>query len=623
MESRAGKGSSFSARSGERLQVEELYSEEWSLRMPEEGLLITLPAPVGAVTVGFVDHGSAELVGFDAEGVEIANETSPGDSFEATVRAPGIAAVLVVAEGGAFLGRVCMPDPIGAGSELLGWEPERREADPPEVVGLHVDGGEERWEPSERGGRECRQVRYEAPSAGPWAGVRVAAAPGRHVTVVSSCGVRWQEAWERHRAERHRIDLLAALTAHASGVVGSGRGVVKGHGPLPLTLLGPPPRPLLAPGKAYRVAVSWEWQAWEAGKGSPGPGPPDPNGWVAGGTDVFGFATAPAAPSTPVDLIGEETFDPRGAARYVTGARPTGPLPHLLDDPIRVTFSVDYLPALLRAYGYEARVEVRPTDVAPGSQYAETHPPNAVDAVELVSWIDDGVLRPVETHVVGEIAASPCVPNTSLGGLAAEVRAGLKPNTAYDLMLVAHPSGGGADRVVSRFHFRTSRYRDVDQLLAELGLGAGTPAGEPPDLLLDGWPGLTERRYEDAGFDAALEALGLDPWPLAAAPRTTTLWVPPDPGRADWGLAGVLLEAPEPIARRDRIAVAGGVGGVPLAHLRSTASGTRVLLAPAAPFAPAAGDALEVRLVDDLRGRTAVGAAQLPGGPGTIRREVG
>jgi hypothetical protein len=163
-------------------------------------------------------------------------------------------------------------------------------------------------------------------------------------------------------------------------------------------------------------------------------------------------------------------------------------------------------------------------------------------------------------------------------------------------------------------------------VLRVLGLTPGAPSAIAPDdvLLEPQSPGIPAAPHDDAALDAALDALGLDPWPLSASPRTTTLWVPPDPasGRTEWALAGVLLEAPEPIARAGRVSVTGSVGGTALTHVRSTASGTRVLLAPSAVVVPSPTDALSVQLVDSLRGRTATGAAQLLGGPRTIRRET-
>lgn len=612
------EGLRLAARSGERLEVVEVEKGIWALLVPENGLAISPSGQVTSVAVRFAERAKAKLVALSVDGEEIGAEGSGGE--EVTLQADGIATALVFAAG-ALVSRICTADPIGASSELLSWDPRKSDPTLPEVVGVHADGTEERWEPSTRGERGCLQVRYEAPASGSWAGVRIGPARGFEVTVISACGIRWQQAFAHAYANRHRAEAIEAIGSHASGPAGTVRSVVEGFASISAGLSGPPPRPLLAADKAYRVSVSWEWQSWTRDGGAAEPGPPDAAAWRPGGTDVFRFATAAAAPSTPVDLIGERSFDPRSTARYVTGAQPSGELPHFLDDPIRVTFSIDYLPALLKAYGYEAFIEVRPTDVAPGSQQATPHPPNVVKNVVLLTWVE-GVLRPVEERVVEAVDSSPCITATGLGGLAAVVRAGLAPETAYDLLFLARPSSGG-DRVISRSHFRTSRYGDVDELLRAMGLADGVPSAiAPADVLLESWPSLPPAIHDDAAFDAALAALGLDPWPLATEPRTTTLWVPPDAARPAWGLAGVLLEAPEPIARRDRVTVSGAVGPTPLAHLRSRANGTQVLLAPAAPVAPAPIDALSVNLSDALRGRVAQGGALLLGGPRTIRREV-
>ena len=392
---------------------------------------------------------------------------------------------------------------------------------------------------------------------------------------------------------------------------------------------GPPPRTLLAPNTEYRLTVDWEWQRWER-SGTSTPGTPDPGAWQPGTPSVYRFRTAalslPAAPPAPVELIAENVFDPRSLARYVTGAHPSSPLPHLLDDPVRVTFSIDYLATMLERYGYDARVEVRATDVDPGAVPPGSHPPDLVSAITLIAWQGDGVLLPVEKRVSLVSVTSPCVPDTSLGGTAAEVAVDLDPLRAYDLILVAHPkSGGGKDVVIRRWHFRTSRYRDVREILTELGLTAGNaqPRGAG-DLLLDRqWPTIVAASHDDREFDNTLAALGIDPWPMAAAPRTTTVWVPPSGTRTEWALAGVLLEGPEPIAREGRITVSATVGATPLGVVASTENGTRLLLAPTAgPVVPGADDALVVTLADALTSTTTQAGAQLLGGPRTIRREA-
>lgn len=613
----------------------------WALLLSGSTLQFSLPSAVSEVTVRVVSTVDWEAVAFDGDGNQIDRVGAPEDAA-LTLRGGGICRIDVYARDDAGVAELCLPstDPAGASGSVFDWQPGREETLlPPDVLGVLADGTEKPWEAEVKPGRHCLAVFYRAPGPGPWTGFKIAPAPGRRVTVVATCGIRWYQHLEARQAEEHRVGVLDALNAHASGspgtvlstIAGSGGGAGGGVGVLPVVLTSAPPtRPLLAPNTEYLVSVTWEWQRWERSGSAPQPGQPTPNGWQAGGTDVYRFRTAaltaPSSPAPPVQLVDEASFEPRRVARYVAGAQPSGPLPHLLDDPIRVTFSVDYLPKLLDSYGFEARVEVRPTDVNPGTVPPGSHPPDLVLSATIKSWRDDRVLLPVENLIVDAVMASPCASNTSLGGLAVEVLAALKPDKAYDLLLVAHPkSGGGADVVIGRWHFRTSRWHDVDEILRMLDLPAGTPnAVAPEDVLLQReWPaGLTARTHDDAAFDSALTLLGLDPRPLSPSPRCTTLWVPPVPGRTAWAFAGMLLEAPEPIVRPGRITVDGAVGGARLTHLRSTANGTGVLLAPASVVVPAAGDAVSVTLHDSLRGRTAAGAALLLGGPRTIRRET-
>ncbi|MBW3547637.1 MAG: hypothetical protein KY452_05830 [Actinobacteria bacterium] len=612
----------------------------WALLLVSTGLRIELSAPASEVSVRVVSGQAWTAIAFDADGRDVDGADAPHGTT-LTLRGEDIVAVEVYGEGEGGLAEVCEPsaDPAGTSGEVLRWAPHPQERLlPPNVVGILPGGAEEQWEPAVKAGRTCATVVYRAPAAGPWVGFRIAPAPGRRVTVVGSCGVRWHQELEVRQAEEHRSQILSGFTAHATGVAGTvlatatpSGGSTTGAVVLPTVLVvGPPLRTLLRPATEYRLSVSWEWQRWERSGSASEPGAPDPGAWQSGDTDVYRFRTAALAPSvTPppaVDLVGETSFDPRSTARFVTGAQPSGALPHLLDDPIRVTFSVDYVAKLLDGYGFDTRVEVRPTDVEPGTVPPGSHPPDLVTKATIKAWQADRVLLPVESRVVETATAAPCVPPTSLGGTAVDVEAALQPDQAYDLLLVADPRAAGTDVVVARWHFRTSRWHDVDEVLGVLGLPAGTPnAVAPDDVLLQAQrPAISALPHDDAAFDTALSALGLDPWPLSPTPRTTTLWVPPDPpsGRSAWAFAGVLLEAPEPIARRGRVSAAGAVGAVPLGHVRSTASGTRVLLAPASVVEPTAGDTVSVRLVDSLRGRSVSGAAQLLGGPRTIRREV-
>lgn len=623
--------------SGNPLQTISIQQQR-GLLLTGAGLRIELEQPVDEVTLRIGYPQSWHAVAYDLNGDQVADETDR-DGRPLRLRGTGIAVIEVECEGETALVAVCPEgrDPVGDAADLLTWVPGRDARTAPEVVGVRPDGSEVPWEPKQvGGGRHCRTVVYGSPGDHEYVGFRIASAPGRRVTVVGSCGILWHEQLEVVQADQHRTEIKNAMSLHATGLAGTIRATAEaptglfGGVALPVVMVaGPPPRTLLAPSTAYRLTVDWEWQRWER-SGNSTPGTPDPGAWQPGTPSVYRFRTAalslPAAPPAPVELIAENVFDPRSLARYVTGAHPSSPLPHLLDDPVRVTFSIDYLAAMLERYGFEARVEVRATDVDPGAVPPGSHPPDLVSAVTLIAWQGDGVLLPVEKRVSLVSVTSPCVPDTSLGGTAAEVAVDLDPLRAYDLVLVAHPkSGGGQDVVIRRWHFRTSRYRDVRELLTELGLTPGAPSPVAPgDLLLDRqWPTLMATAHADRAFDNTLAALGIDPWPMAAAPRTTTVWVPPSGTRPDWALAGVLLEAPEPIAREGRITVSATVGATPLGVVASTENGTRVLLAPTAgPVVPGADAALVVTLADALTSTTTQAGAQLLGGPRTIRREA-
>jgi hypothetical protein len=53
----------------------------------------------------------------------------------------------------------------------------------------------------------------------------------------------------------------------------------------------------------------------------------------------------------------------------------------------------------------------------------------------------------------------------------------------------------------------------------------------------------------DTQLDAALTTLGLDPWPIPAAPRTSVIWLRPASAGQPWRIAAVLVEADEPVWR--------------------------------------------------------------------------
>lgn len=627
----------FAGENGERLELIDANGDgQTELQVPDSGLRIELPAPVDAVRLVVSSAADWKAVAADRSGKEIAAGGAASGTDELELRGEGISVVRLYAAERAGLAEVCLPDhdPYGELRDLFEYDLRRERFAPPAVVGIRTDGSEAPWRASTDWLSRCTPVKYGAPDQGPWAGLRIADAPGLTVSVVGACGVRWDQVLVERQAEQHRQEIVTAFGQFATGAAGAVRGTsVAGGGLLgglsfPV-VLGPPARTLLRPDTEYRLTVKWSWQRWQRSDSSPSPADPTAAAFTAGTDTVFRFRTAAETglptPPPPVDLTGEAEFEPRQVARFVSGAQPSGGLPHLLDDPIRVFLTIDYLATLLDGYGFEPRVEVRSTDVVPGSLTPEhPHPVDITEVLTQLAWRDDAVLTATEVAVAVASDDAPCLPPTSGPGTAIDVQAPLDPQTGYDLRLVAHPtSGSGADVVVSRWHFRTSRYRDVDAVLAALGLAPGSGAVyTPPDVVLTAEPSLPPAApYDDATLLQALAAAGLDPWPLSPDPRTTLLWLPPD-GGTQWRLVGALLEAPEPICRPGRVDVSGVAAGAALTHVASTATGTRVLLAAPTPTGVGVDDVVTVTLVDHLRSRTAQGSVPLLGMPRSIRAEV-
>jgi hypothetical protein len=109
---------------------------------------------------------------------------------------------------------------------------------------------------------------------------------------------------------------------------------------------------------------------------------------------------------------------------------------------------------------------------------------------------------------------------------------------------------GAADEVpIARSHFRTSRYRNPTELLGALGFAMPQALSAPTDALATASLAAGALEVGDTQLDAALTTLGLDPWPLPAAPRTTVIWLAPAAAGQPWRIGAVLVEADEPVWR--------------------------------------------------------------------------
>jgi hypothetical protein len=311
-----------------------------------------------------------------------------------------------------------------------------------------------------------------------------------------------------------------------------------------------------------------------------------------------------------VQLRDESSFDPRAVARYHLGFDPdgAGAASHFLDDPILAHFEVDHVEQLLEAYGRELVLEPRRTDPPAGSVAGGARLPDIPVTVSRRA-LDARRLDAVDRRVAEALAANPdgCLSaEVNTGGVTLEAAAPLEPAAEYDLLLSAPRIGDRADAscLVARGHFRTSRFADVPEMLAALGFdSAGRAPLIPYDFVVsDGalFP-AADAAASDESLEAALRALGMDPWPVVGFGRTVAIWRPG--ATADqYLLAGLLLELPEPIERGQRCGVVRAKAGRKVfTPIRRNGAGTRVLLAAPAPEGVALGGTnltLELELRD-------------------------
>jgi len=167
----------------------------------------------------------------------------------------------------------------------------------------------------------------------------------------------------------------------------------------------------------------------------------------------------------------------------------------------------------------------------------------------------------------------------------------------YEVFALAKSTNPGVvDGRLPGVSFRTSRWATGEEMLnalqfrkVVLGRSTGTATGGAAlrsDAVLA--PALVAG--EDAAFDAFIDQVGLDGWPVATEPRISLLW---GQQAAEWRCAGVLIESPEPVHRAGRFEIdsltlimgAAGKAVIFDISLRDR-SGSRLLFATSNPFLP-------------------------------------
>jgi hypothetical protein len=292
-------------------------------------------------------------------------------------------------------------------------------------------------------------------------------------------------------------------------------------------------------------------------------------------------------------------FDVSQLQRYLGGYWPPDRVENWLcdDEALRADFLVGHVEALVEKYGRTLLLVSERTDVPPAP---EDGPLVAVWTALLAA----GILPLSQQYLAIAVLGGAC-PQPTHGASLQGTRT-LEPQAEYELFLAVphqvappgHPDWQGAPRLPGA-RFRTSRYRNATELLADLSFtAAGT--GSPDGDLEVGTGAVTGQGQHDSAFERALSDLGLATWAPPRAGRTSLLWTKEGLCR------GLLLEAPEPIVRTlpdgsKRIQLSGVKAGAHSFDLAaSTAQGTRLLYLTA-PFQPA-GEALELTLTDSPPG---------------------
>jgi hypothetical protein len=191
-----------------------------------------------------------------------------------------------------------------------------------------------------------------------------------------------------------------------------------------------------------------------------------------------------------------------------------------------------------------------------------------------------------------------------------EINAPMEPDADYDLLLVAPPAAKPNEDTVliTRSHFHTSRYASPREMLSAMALAtSGNPDPRLPfdALVLPGLPAAVPDP-NDFDFETVLRALGMDPWPLPAAPRVVALWSKTAPFK----LHGIMLETDEPMDRGKRMSVTGiSVAGSALMRIVRNSTATRAIWMAAAPLTIVGDATVKVAVVADgaaLTGRRSI-----------------
>ncbi|HEY0812177.1 MAG TPA: hypothetical protein VGE11_02770 [Pseudonocardia sp.] len=377
-------------------------------------------------------------------------------------------------------------------------------------------------------------------------------------------------------------------------------------------------RPMLAPGTTYRVEVTMHCHGQRTRHGTPVGAPHDEDR-----TTTFWFRTAPVLPPDPpqphVRTLGYpdpaattpghlrstqvscDRFDVSYLVRYLVGYTPADRAADVFwGDPVGAHFAADHVDALVRAYQRRIVLACLRTDPPP----AAPPTPFAVLPDWSTLWAAAMARMPVTDQRLAALDVAsglPCgVPHAgaTYGGQAA-----LVASASYELAAQVAQAGATAGTALPGIVFRTSRYRDPTEQLADLGFaaaGPGSPAGDLPVPTPAGLATLPSTTGDsDADLGVLLDQLGLSLWapPSVGHGRTSLLWTRPDHG--PWRLLGLLLESPESLERPARMRLdPPSCAGVPFNVVRRNATGSRLLCLTRTPLVPPASAVMWLNLLE-------------------------
>ena len=287
----------------------------------------------------------------------------------------------------------------------------------------------------------------------------------------------------------------------------------------------------------------------------------------------------------------QDLFDPQMLERLLRHYEPAqSELHRFAHDRVRVLFAPSHADALAGAYGFKLHLALRRLDQPASVEGDRVLKPKLTWAELALLNKPGGVgLTVAETQVANAYLASPCglAPDATL--LHAPVK--LSRDAWYEVYVLAKSQKSGvADGRLRGVTFRTSRWANASEMLAALSFpttGVGQALG---GVALAAAAPLTPQLLQgnDAFFDQALQAFGLEGWPAASEPRVSLLW---REQAGAWLCAGVFIESPEPVHRPGRLELQQlrlAMGSTTRSFdLRlSDRAGHRVLWATSAPFAP-------------------------------------